>query len=260
MKHNWKITLILILLFLAAQFVGLVVTKHFIQEELPYNMERPEVSSTYSAAEVLIMLVLASIFIFILAKFKAYRIWRFWFFISILITLSISFSAFVPEIFALGLALIFTLLRTFKNNVYIHNFTEIFIYGSLAAIFSPMLNIWGALIILLIISIYDMIAVWKTKHMIELAKFQTKTKMFAGLFIPYKKDNAILGGGDIGFPLLFTGVAMGMYGNFAFIIPIFTAIALTILLMLAKRKKFYPAMPFLTAGCLTGYLVMVLVF
>ncbi|MDD5253987.1 MAG: presenilin family intramembrane aspartyl protease [Candidatus Nanoarchaeia archaeon] len=258
MKHSWKITLILIVLFLAAQFIGLLVTKHYLGEKLPYNIERPEVSSMYSVAEIIVIIILASVFVFILVKFRAYRLWKFWFFISVMVTLSISFSAFINETIAFGVAIIFAILRIFKNNVYIHNFTELFMYGALAAIFAPMLNILSGFILLLLISIYDMIAVWKTKHMIKLAKFQTKAKMFAGLIIPYKKDNAILGGGDIGFPLLFSGIVFGVYSTKAFIMPIFVTLSLLGLFLFTKKKKFYPAMPFLTAGCLLGYFIVTL--
>ncbi|MDD5331570.1 MAG: presenilin family intramembrane aspartyl protease [Candidatus Nanoarchaeia archaeon] len=258
MKHNFKITLILIILFLAAQFLGLVIAKHYLGNDLPYQIERPEVNETSSAIDIILTIILASIFVFIMAKFKTYRLWKFWFFLSLMLTLSISLSAFIPEMIALALAIVLALLRVFRNNVYLHNITELFIYGALAAIFAPMLNILSMIIILILISAYDMVAVWKTKHMIKLAEFQTKTKMFAGLFIPYKKDNAILGGGDIGFPLLFAAVLFKYYSYQAFLIPIFSGLALTLLFIFAKKKKFYPAMPFLTAGCLIGYLFITL--
>ena len=73
---------------------------------------------------------------------------------------------------------------------------------------------------------YDAYSVWKSKHMIKMAKFQAKSKVFAGLLVPYKKNReesklpkkgkvsfkgvktAILGGGDVAFPLLFIGAVM----------------------------------------------------
>ena len=46
--------------------------------------------------------------------------------------------------------------------------------------------------------------------------------------IPYdKKKVAILGGGDVGFPLLFAGVVMKEFGFFkSLIVPVFVAISL----------------------------------
>jgi len=43
------------------------------------------------------------------------------------------------------------------------------------------------------------------------------------------------------------------------IIPIMTSIALLILLLKSKKDRFYPAMPFLTAGCLAGYGILQLI-
>ena len=68
-------------------------------------------------------------------------------------------------------------------------------------------------------------SIWKTKHMIGLAKFQTEVKTFAGLLIPYGKGKAgILGGGDIGFTLMFSGVILK---NFGFLEAIITSLAIT---------------------------------
>ena len=132
--------------------------------------------------------------------------------------------------------------------------------------------------ILLLISVYDMIAVWQSKHMVKMAQFQTESKVFAGISIPYqipkggkavegkgrkvKEEikSAILGGGDIGFPLLFAGVLMkSMSFAKVLIVPIVVSLALLLLLLMAKKDKFYPAMPFITIGCFVGYGILWLI-
>ena len=176
-------------------------------------------------------------------------------------------------------------MKIFKPKVWLHNLSEIFIYGGLAAIFVPVMNVFSAFMLLLLISIYDMYAVWHSKHMIKLAEFTNETNVFAGLSIPYERSsgklkgkftgklvkskirNAILGGGDIGFPLLFAGTVLKtlvmtdvLYIAFlkTLIIPIFTAIALLMLFIKGNKNKFYPAMPFLSIGCLVGYGIILL--
>jgi presenilin-like A22 family membrane protease len=154
------------------------------------------------------------------------------------------------------------------------------------------MNLFAAVIVLVLISIYDMIAVWQSKHMVKMAKFQSKSSVFAGLSIPYdlpslsakshkekisknaksikrarKKaakpvqvKTAILGGGDIGFPLLFAGVLLKTNSFISvLIVPATTAIALFLLLYFAKKDKFYPAMPFLSAGCIAGLGILSLI-
>jgi len=192
---------------------------------------------------------------------------------------------FMDSSIAFVLSLILAGYKIFRPNVIIHNLTEMFVYGGLAAIFVPIMNLFAVVALLILISIYDFIAVFKIKHMVTLAKFQTNAKVFAGLFIPYKRregkerikkgihvkkvvKTAILGGGDIGFPLLFAGVVMKdiMLNNSVvmgflktLIIPVFVSIALILLFIKGKKDKFYPAMPFLSLGCFLGYFVLWLI-
>ena len=291
MKHTLKITLILIAIFLLAQIVGLAVTDQYISIErdevtgeivnvtygaLPIGMERPEVEESSSFVFILIAVLIGTGMVLLLIKFRGYRLWKFWFFFAVALCLTVSFSAFVHQILAGILAIGLALWKTLRPNVYVHNLTEIFIYGGLAAIFVPIMNVWAAVMMLILISIYDMIAVWQSKHMIKMAKFQTKSNVFAGLLIPYnlpalsaKKKavkkvsktarkvevrSAILGGGDIGFPLLFAGVLMKDVGFLrVLIVPVMTTVALFLLLYYAKKDRFYPAMPFISAGCFVGW-------
>ena len=206
--------------------------------------------------------MLATILAITLIKFNAEKIWRIWFFISVWFALTIAFSTFVVQELSIVIALVITIFKVLRPNIVVHNFAEIFIYGGLAAVFSQSLSIFSVSILLIIISIYDMIAVWKTKHMIKLAKFQTKAKLFAGFLVPYKYKKeiktAILGGGDIGFPLLFAAAVLKVFGLKALIIPLTTSLLLVLLFIFGKHNKFYPAMPFLSIGCFLGYTLVLL--
>src|SRR3989344_759274 len=279
MKHTIKVTAIVLLMFLLAQLIGLVIVKQYLpRETLPFNIEKPQIEEQTSFIPLFITIMVATLLALILIRFSAMRLWKLWFFLSVLFTLVIAFAAFIPQTIALILALILALWKVLRPNIYIHNLTELFIYGGLAAIFVPVLSIFSVSILMILIAIYDMIAVWKTKHMIKLAKFQASSKTFAGLLIPYslKKPKpkkglskkimvpvktAILGGGDIGFPLLFAGVILKISNSFlnAFIISIFAALALMFLFIIAEKKKFYPAMPFIAVGCFIGYLVTLII-
>lgn len=285
MKHDLSITILLIVLFLASHIIGFYIIKHYLpsDQSLPLGIEKLQLNEKTSYIPIFITLLIATGLALVLVKFSAMRLWKFWYFLSILMTLIIAFSAFTKEIIALVLAIILALLKIFKPNILTHNLTEIFMYGGLAAIFVPVLNIFSITILLLLISVYDMIAVWKTKHMISMAKFQTKSKLFAGLLVNYntKRSNekinkinsksktvkqesnrqAILGGGDIAFPLMFSGVILKTFGFIpALITSLTAAIALLFLFFIAEKKKFYPAMPFITAGSLLGYLIILLAF
>jgi presenilin-like A22 family membrane protease len=82
-----------------------------------------------------------------------------------------------------------------------------------------------------------------------------------------KKNNikinlAILGGGDIVFPIVAAGVFLKTFGNVwaSLAVTLFASLALLYLFMFAEKKKFYPAMPYLTAGILLGMTIGWLLF
>ena len=284
MKHNWTITVMLVGMFLLAQVIGLHIVQAYIDpvktaetgqtewKELPtiagQGLERPDVDPKVSVVYILVALIIGTILILFIMRWQKVIIWKIWFWLAVLLCLHIAFASFMSSGYALVLALVLASLKVFKPTIIIHNATELFIYGGLAVIFVPILNTLTAIILLILISFYDMYAVWKSKHMVRLAQFQAKSGVFAGLLIPYspkkliltkkqakkeKISSAILGGGDIGFPLLFAGVVMKTFGVQALAISIGATAALFLLLIYSQKKKFYPAMPFLTAGCLIGY-------
>ena len=301
MKHTLKVTIALVLFFFMAQFTGLLIINHYIDHKktvekksvewkpLPYSLERPQVKNqSTSFIYITIAILIGTILALLLIKFNRTFIWKLWFFVTVWLTLSIAFAAFLNNFIAAVLALIISVLKLYKPDIIIQNLSEIFIYGGLAAIFVPIINLFAAFMLLIVISVYDFVAVFKTKHMIKLAKFQSQSKVFAGLIIPYEKGKisikskaaakleagekkakiAVLGGGDIGFTLIFAGVVMKglmlqetMLTGFlkAMIIPLVVSLTLLALLLKGQQNKFYPAMPALSIGCFIGYLIVWLV-
>ena len=276
MKHTLKITLLLAVLFLLAQIIGLQIVKGYLEikeirvgnqtvvqkewQALPYNVERPRLEEETSYLPIFLTILAATIVLIVIIRLGLLKLWKFWFFLSVWACLMIAFGAFIHQRLALIIAFILAVAKTLRYSLVLHNLTELFIYGGLAAIFTPVFSLWSISILLILISVYDFIAVLKTKHMVKMAKFQAKLKLFAGLMIPYGDGRtAILGGGDIGFPLIFSAVLMKDYGNSAFIVPLFTSLALLYLLIKGEKNKFYPAMPYISAGCFIGYLILLLV-
>lgn len=297
MKHTTGIVIAILLLFFLSQVAGLFIVYKYVDTEktletgklewkqLPYGQERPKVEPNFSYVPIAIAIAVGTVLALLLVRFGWFVVWRLWFFLAVWYCVAISLAAFINSIVALVAALLLALFKLYGRNVIIKNLTEIFIYAGIAAILVPVLNILAASVLLVLISIYDAWAVWKSGHMIVLAKAQSKLKVFAGLQIPYTiservkthekvsraaekpqktkikttMKTAILGGGDIAFSLLFAGAVMKDFGFYAaLIIPIFTTLALCALLIFGQKNKFYPAMPFLTAGCFLGYVLILI--
>ncbi len=294
MKHKLTIILILLGMFLVTQFIGLYVVNHYSQNELPYGMEPPEgVNPENAFPQIIIAFIIAIALFFLLTKFKIEFILKLWFFIVIVLALGLSINSFLPKeqyipLMSLIIALPFALIKVFNRNIIVHNTTELLIYPGIAAVFVPLLNIWTMIILLILISVYDAWAVWHSGIMQKMAKYQINTlKIFSGFFIPYvskkqrqmikylkknfkkselkkkkiKVNLAILGGGDVVFPIISAGVMLKTLGIWPAIFVILgAALGLSYLLFFSKKKKFYPAMPFITAGIFLGMIVSVLVF
>ncbi len=279
MKHSIIVACFLVLLFAATQVIGLYITKEYIDvaaskekgeivwKALPsiagVEIERPDVEPQFSIWYILGATLIGTILILLIIRWGKVLLWKLWFYFAIVLCLQIAIAAFLPALASLIAALGLGWFKVFKPNLYIHNLTELFVYGGLAVIFVPILNVFYAFLLLLALSIYDMYAVWKSKHMIKMAKFQTKSGIFAGLLLPYaipgkgakkKVRTAVLGGGDLGFPLIFAGTVLKSTGFAdALYIAAGATAALGVLLWLGQKDKFYPAMPFLTVGCAIGY-------
>ncbi len=296
MKHNLKITLIILAMFIITQFIGLYVVNHYLTPEnkLPYGMETPEIqdnSEFYTSffPSIIIAFVIAFTLLILLTRFKFDFILKIWFFIVVLLAMGIFLVSILPNekyipLIALVFALPFALLKVYKRNLLVHNTTELVIYPSIAAVFVPLLNFWTTIIILVLISFYDMWAVWRSGIMQKMAKYQiNQLKIFSGFFVPYiskkvrmelktlpksklknkkiKASVAILGGGDVIFPIITAGVMLKTFGILSALFVILGAVlGLSYLFFFAEKKKFYPAMPFITIGILLGILVSQIIF
>ncbi len=298
MKHSVPVTALLVGLFFLSQIVGLgLISYEASKGQLVDTPEgtRLEYPPTAIGArpnlephQVFLLLVIGvgigTALVLFLIKVKAFRIWKYWFLLAVFLSLFVAFKTFMFLWLAFALAIFATYMKIYRPNIITHNLTEIFIYGGIALLISPLFNVLWVAILLLAISLYDMYAVWHSKHMVKLAKAQTDNNLFAGLFIPKntkksktlvppqkpKKDSgvAILGGGDLAFPLIFSGSVltwlvekkMGVLMAFqkTLIITLFAGIALSLLFILAKKGKFYPAMPFINMGCFAGFAVILL--
>jgi presenilin-like A22 family membrane protease len=329
MKHELRITLFLIALFLLSQLVGLFILKETLVENVGEQGERvvafdqakvgevPRVSGLQFLIFVVIGISLGTAIVLLLARFRKVKLWKAWFAVAVFIAINFALKTFLNQGLAMALALALTIWKLYKPNVVVHNLSEVLMYSGIAVFLVPLLNsvqnksvlglpgnIFWASLILVAISVYDFIAVFKSKHMVSMAKFQAQSKVFAGLFIPYhekaqpgpaagrqfsyksvkvlvaggkkvvagtkqvlEERQAILGGGDIAFPLIFSGTVLfhkagiiSVHAAFVqtLVISLSTTIALALLFFFAQKGKFYPAMPIVSAGCFAGYFLTLL--
>ena len=297
MKHNVKITAILLTMFVVSQFIGIYVVNHYLSDAnpLPFGMDSPKIESQSDYINIFPSIIIAFVFAILLflflTKFKVEFVLRAWFFTVVVIALSIFFFSLTSNfdkvlysipIIATLIAIPLAVIKIYGRNFVVHNATELLIYPGIAAVFVPFLNVWTIIALLIIISVYDAWAVWHSGIMQKMAKYQiNQLKIFSGFFIPYaskkvkqqianwkktlsksklakkkvKISVAILGGGDVVFPIITAGVMLKTLGLYSALLVVLGAtLGLGYLFFVSEKKKFYPAMPFITAGILAGIL------
>lgn len=313
MKHSKQVLLIFLGLFFLSQVIGLFLiflssdvvvsvdeeTQEQVTEVVFTNTsvgERPDIEGSQTLLAIAFGVFFGTVVLLLLSKFNKVNIWKHWFFFASIITMSVSFGVlFGNFLFAWVLAFVLAVWKVYKSNTLIHNLTELFIYPGIALLIAPLLNVFYAFLLLVLISIYDAYAVWKSKHMVTMAKFARGANLFPGLAVSYNKKTGgvvsktkvatsskkasrkaksgdvvtgILGGGDIAFPLIFSsvflifllgqGFSAGVAFFYAFLISFFAGVALLLLFLYGKKDRFYPAMPYISAGCFFGYLISLL--
>jgi len=297
-------------MFLVTQFIGLYVVNFYspvkvVQGQienvsapaLPYGLQTPEITQPSDYTNLfyvlIIAFVIAIVLLFLFTKFKMKFIIKTWFFVVVIIALGVFFNTVIPQfqyssLIAVAIAIPLAILKVYGRNFVIHNLTELVVYPGIASVFVPILNIWTVIILLILISIYDIWAVWHSGIMQKMAKYQiNELNIFSGFFVPYiskklrdkikkikarsknkkkkvkvKVNLAILGGGDVIFPIISAGVVLTTgtvplpFGLHSFVGGFFPALfvilgatlGLTYLFIFSQKKKFYPAMPFITSG------------
>ncbi|NOX71455.1 MAG: hypothetical protein GXO64_02030 [Candidatus Micrarchaeota archaeon] len=296
MKHTWVVTLMILSMFFATQVFGLfALTQAMNVEKAPDGTislgysetaigERPQMDGFESFIYIIGSIIVGTGLLLLLIRLKKLHVWKIFFFMAVWMSVTILIGVFIDPMISFVVGFILALSKLYSRNVMLFNLTEMMMYGGITVLFAPLMDMWWMALLLVVISFYDMFAVWKSKHMVTMAKSMTKNNIFAGFAIPYRRSSksqvatkkrsgtkaksnmAILGGGDVAFPLLFAGsvlnyiVKMGIPKFTAFcyalIIPVFVTLALFLLFWKAKKDKFYPAMPFVSAGAFAGLLIM----
>ena len=316
MKHNLKITIILLSMFVITQLIGIYVVNFYSPvkilngeatnisaPELPFGLETPELKEksefNYAFVSIIFAFMIAVSLLLFLTRLNAEFFLKLWFFLVIIISLVIALNVFAYQIgffsykinlfsrtfpiswlIALGISLPLAYIKIYRRKFFVHNLTELLVYPGIAAVFIPILNIYTISLLLILISLYDAWAVWHSGIMQKMAKYQiNQLNIFSGFFIPYvskkvkmqmikmkgssnsrkskskkiRVNIAILGGGDVVFPIIASGVMLKTLGLLpALLVALGATFGLGYLFFFAEKRKFYPAMPFITTGIFLG--------
>jgi presenilin-like A22 family membrane protease len=177
----------------------------------------------------------------------------------------------------LALFLIFSLIILWfkKPSVLIHNICVILGIAGVGSVLGLRVEPKIISVLLLVFAVYDFIAVYKTKHMVKMAKEMIEHKAILGLIIPKRRADfrgelkeikaggkfLVLGGGDIVFPLLLcVSVIPDIFSSF--FIALFSVIGLFFsyfIFFKQKEQKPIPALPPIAVFSVLGYLITLII-
>ncbi len=305
MKSNISSVAAMAGLMVIAQAIALLMAIPFIEAELQV-FEDPEDVATPIWYFLLIILVTAVILLMVKLRRRnilkhvilfAFGLTLFMVFdILFLLALSqitsdISVISWVSFISALVVAAGLTFLLYRFPEWYVVDFVGVFVAAAVASILGISLAILPVFVLLIILALYDAVAVYKTKHMITLADAVTMERLPVLLVVPTskgysflkqksikeqiekkeKRDAVFMGLGDISIPTVLAVSAFaylpGKDGLFTFshvLVAIVTLvgcmIGYLILMRFVMKGNPHAGLPLLNGGAIAGYLLSYLIF
>ena len=274
-----KLLLKEVILFGAALFVGLVTANFYLHTSSDVGIVPVQYGFDYKDAIYFALFV--TIFYFVLAKLKWLASIALSLFLIILvfsgshIVAGVMFD--IPWDFAL--AILFTLVFIFLRNVLIHNIGMILGLAGVCTILGLTITPSAAVAIMVFLSIYDILAVYWTRHMVYLAQGMIESGSIFGFVIPSTlrgffvsgkeaksqigTNFMILGSGDIGLPIIFTASVANHSLNQAIVVAAFSVLGLVathLIFVNQSVRKPMAALPPIATATIIGYLLAIAIF
>ncbi|MDI6591987.1 MAG: presenilin family intramembrane aspartyl protease [Patescibacteria group bacterium] len=225
--------------------------------------------------------LLATLFIFLISRFLKFKkgkgiLFKIIFVLAVFWGGILLLSVWIPDLFALILMTILVFWWWKKPSVLNQNILIILGIAGVGSVLGLSLEPLMVVILLIIFSIYDFIAVYKTKHMIKMAKEMIEAGAILALVVPPNISGLresleevkpggkflILGGGDVVFPLLFSASLIPFGILKSAIVASFALIGLFVgFYFFAKQKvrQPIPALPPIAFFSIIGFLITKLI-
>lgn len=175
------------------------------------------------------------------------------------------------SVLPLVLTIILTLLLYKYPEWYVLDATGVIIAGGATAIFGVSLGIVPVLLLMIMLAVYDAIAVYKTKHMVSLAESIVDLRVPILFVLPRKRKFSLLKNGDmdeafymgLGDAIIPSILVVSAFVTYPSAAPalgtvIGILVGYTALTRLAGRGTPHAGLPFLNSGAIIGFVVGVL--
>ncbi len=179
----------LITLFLITNGLGLVAAAELQQHE-----EVRETAEQHSSAEFglyfFLMIGIATVLLLLLYKYKLNFAVKGWLVLALGLTTLIFFTTVFESILGLIATAAVLLGIVYSKDHMLRNVLMIFPFAGAGAFFGSVIGLQAALVLLVVLSLYDYFSVNISEHMVNLAKSGVQTNTFMGFTYP-KEDGGI---------------------------------------------------------------------
>lgn len=246
----------LIIIFIITQLLGVFTASTLIKEDIHATIVTENPDDVENAIGLFAyILVFTSMLLIAITFFKGYGLlMRIVEVLAVFGSSFIVFYAFFPEIsFLLALCLI-ALRKVLYESLIVRNIACMFAVAGVGALLGASIGLLPVIVFMSLLAVYDLIAVFGTKHMIKMANAMSEENMAFAFAFPTKEHTYQLGTGDIVIPLTFAVTVMNatakkgiLFPNYflpAILILFASLIGLLLTLEIAARKKIaLPALP-----------------
>ncbi|HUT21876.1 MAG TPA: presenilin family intramembrane aspartyl protease [Candidatus Bipolaricaulota bacterium] len=257
-----------LLTFALAQVVSLVTAIVIWQEQdfTPITMPVPWYTFVLSFS-------IATLFVLLAIKYlKGGRFFILFFYLLVAIGAMEVFSSFLISELALLCVLIILIIRLSAPSIWIHNLAIIVGLAGISASIGKDLTPMGVIVILIVLSVYDYIAVYKTKTMVKMFKGLLSRGVIFSIIIPEHVKNwtvplqkvrqgegfMFLGTGDIALPMIFAASVLpeGLIASLGVIIgSLVGVLCIHLIFNIQKKRAPMPALPPIAFFSILGYLI-----
>ncbi len=258
--------------FALTQVLGVYAAWKFLPDFLEINHVG---FNGFSFYDLIVLAIFAIAFIFIAAKFGKIASWvfkitlTFLMFSGVQTMLGLWFEPLISTILSVAAIILFWFLR----NIWMQNIAMIFTIAGIGAVLGLSFLPTTVVYILVAFSFYDIISVYKTGHMIKLAKAMIESRAIFGFVIPERGGTLkhkiskvvpgegfmILGSGDTIFPLLLSASLVRISLTQSVIVALFSVAGLFFMHLIFSNQQVrrpMAALPPIALMSIIGYLIV----
>lgn len=201
---NKKLIAQLILIFLITQAFGLFVASELIAANIDVPAFGEDKNDVMSAVFLFVyILVFTGILLLIMKFYKGRGMFKLLEAIIILSTTWIVVDVLLPGVGLLFAVLMVALRNVLPKHIMLRNVSSIIAVVGAGALIGISLGWFPVLVFMVLLSVYDIIAVFGTKHMVTMGKAMTQNNLAFTVAMPTKEHTFEMGTGDLVIPLTF---------------------------------------------------------